>query len=75
MCVYERGRDGQLKRQAEVCVCACMREGERRTVKETGRGVCACMREGETETDGQLKRQAEVCVCERERERQRETDS
>ena len=39
-----------------------MRERERRTVKETGRGVCVCIREGETQRDGQLKRQAEVCV-------------
>ena len=72
MCVYERGRDtkrdGQLKRQAEVCVCVCIREGEteRRTVKETGRGVCACMREGERRTVKETGRG--VCVCMREGE-------
>ena len=50
--MYERGRDGQLKRQAEVCVCVYerARDTDRRTVKETGRGVCVCMREGETDS-------------------------
>ena len=42
MCVYERGRDGQLKRQAEVCVC--MREGETQRDGQLKRQAEVCVR-------------------------------
>ena len=44
MCVYERGRDGQLKRQAEVCVCVCMREVETQRDGQLKRQAEVCVR-------------------------------